>query len=172
VTVERMRDAAFPASIPTEWAGAVAGYYGGPNALNVWSEADWDRFRHRRKLPIWVGGLGGVPEGNAAVAALKALKVPHGAYTVLDLEGRVDKTYVEHFGDVLNDAGYRVWVYGEASTVFGNPPLNGWWVALWAGIGPFMVDHPDVRATQFRQGTDFDSSTVKPWTFDEGSWWR
>ena len=56
--------------------------------------------------------------------------------------------------------------------MFSNPPLNGWWVAFYAGIGPFMVDHPDVRATQYANGDLYDSSTVKPWTYDDGTWWR
>jgi hypothetical protein len=173
MTSERMRDAAFAINIGTDWTGAVAGYYGREgNAFNIWDRSDWARFPRNRKLPIWVGGLNGADEGAAAVAELKALKVPKGVYTAVDMEGRTDDTYVDHFGRVLNDAGYKVWVYGQASTVFGNPPLDGYWVAWYAGIGAFMIDHEDVRATQFREGQDFDSSTVKRWTYEEGTWWR
>jgi hypothetical protein len=171
--VERMRDAAFAASIPADWDGAVAGYYGAPgDAYNVWDRADWKRFPRHRKLPVWVADYNGRDDGAAAVAELQALKVPARAYTAVDMELRVDKTYLEHFGEVLGDAGYKVWVYGSSSSVFGNPHLDGWWVACYAGIGPFMFDHPDIRATQFRQGDAFDSSTVKEWTYDDGTWWR
>src|SRR5690349_18416077 len=117
---ERMRDAAFASNI-TDWARAVAGYYGGPNAFNVWSPGDWKQFASNRKLPIWVAGLDGSGEGDNAVDALRSLGVPPKVFTVVDMENRVDKTYVEHFGARLNAAGYKVWVYGSASTVFQMP---------------------------------------------------
>jgi hypothetical protein len=175
VTTEHMRDAAFAANIDDGWPGAVAGYYGGPGEYHQWSPLDWKRFRRNRKLPIWVAGQGdknGTVDGRQAVAALRALGVPPHCYTALDMELMVDKTYVEHFGEALWDAHYKVWVYGSASTIFSNPPLNGWWVASYAGIGPFMYDHPDVRATQYAKGDAYDSSSVKPWTYDDGTWWR
>lgn len=172
---ERMRDAAFAGNIDPGWNGAIGGYYGGPRAFNVWSGDDWARFRGHRKLPIWVGGFEGHDEGEEAVAALKQLGVPKGRFTALDLETRVDKTYVEHFGRVVGHAGYRVFVYGSAATVFDNPQLDGYWVADYAGKGPFMyAPEPGklVRATQYAEGQDFDSSTVKFWTYRFGAWWR
>jgi hypothetical protein len=168
---ERMRDSAFAANIDQSWSGAVGGYYGGPNAFNVWAPGDWKKFQSNRKLPIWVGGLDGAGEGNTAVQALQALGVPSGAYTVIDMESRVDKTYVEHFGQTLQAGGYKVFVYGSASSVFSNPWLNGYWVADYKGIGPFMYNHPHVRATQYATGADYDSSTVRDWTYQFGSWW-
>src|SRR5215469_15613148 len=107
---ERMRDAAYAANIGEPWNRAVAGYYGGPNAYNVWTPADWKRFASNRKLPIWVAGLDGAGEGHHAVDALRDLGVPKSVYTAVDMENRVDKTYVEHFGEVLNGAAYKVWV--------------------------------------------------------------
>lgn len=173
---EKMRDAAFAANIDSSpWSGAVAGYYGGPEAYHQWSVSDWERFRGLRKLPIWVGGLDGAGEAVKAVQALKALGVPKGVYTALDMETRHDETYVSGFGRVLNAAGYKVWVYGSAGTVFANPELQGYWVACYAGIGPFMYKGPKgqlVRATQYQAGTGFDSSTVKWYTYWRGSWWR
>ena len=168
---ERMRDSAFAANINPSWAGAVGGYYGGPDAFNVWAPGDWTRFHRNRKQPIWVGGTDGPGEGEQAIKALRDLGVPKRVYTVIDMEGRVDKLYVEHFGQALQAAGYKVWVYGQASTVFGNPRLNGYWVADWAGRGPFMYDHRHVRATQYAKGQDYDSSTVRDWTFNSGPWW-
>ena len=168
---ERMRDAAFATNIGQAWTGAVGGYYGGPNAFNVWSPGDWKRFSPNRKLPIWVAGPDGHGEGKSAVAALHALGVPRHVYTVVDLENRVDKTYVENFGETLQAAGYKIFVYGSASSVFSNPRLNGYWVADFAGKGPFMYDHPHVRATQYATGPNYDSSTVRNWTYDFGTWW-
>ena len=69
---ERMRDAAFAADIAEPWDMAVAGYYGGPDAYNVWSHGDWKRFPNNRKLPIWVAGLDGTGEGHEAVDAKAA----------------------------------------------------------------------------------------------------
>ena len=168
---ERMRDAAFAANIDTSWSGAVGGYYGGPDAYHVWTAGDWKRFGGNRKLPIWVGGLAGAVEAKDAVTVLHDLGVPTRVYTALDMEGRVDKTYVANFGQVLQEAGYKVWVYGQASTVFENPRLNGYWVADWAGQGPFMYNHPHVRATQYAEGANYDSSTVRDWTYNSGPWW-
>src|SRR5207302_11011110 len=122
---ERMRDSAFATNIDQAWTGAVAGYYGGPSAFNIWSPGDWKQFAGNRKLPIWVAGLDGAGEGKTAIHALRALGVPAGAYTAVDMENRVDKTYVDNFGHTVQAAGYTVWVYGSASSVFSNPRLNG-----------------------------------------------
>ena len=168
---ERMRDSAFAANINPSWHGAVGGYYGGPNAFNVWAHGEWKRFHRNRKLPIWVGGQDGPGEAMKAIEALRALGVPSHVYTALDMEDRVDDLYVNNFGHALQAAGYKVWVYGQASSVFGNPRLNGYWVADFADKGPFMYDHRHVRATQYATGPNYDSSTVRDWTFNSGPWW-
>ena len=161
-----MADAAYAAAIPPGFQVA-AGYYGGPNAYHVWPAADWGRFPGLR-LPIWVGGFEGTAEGSAAVAALHKLGVPAGCCTVLDMETRVDWTYVEAFGAELQAAGYKVWVYGSAAYVFKNPELNGYWVADYVGQ-PFMHPAVGVRATQYAAGLpgagggQFDASLVKAW---------
>jgi hypothetical protein len=169
---ELMRDAAYATSISQSWTGAVGGYYGGPDAFHVWTAADWRRFAANRKLPIWVAGTDGAREAAQAARALHRLGVPPGAYTVVDMETRVDGPYLAAFGPALRAAGYKVWVYGSASSVFANPALNGYWVADYAGIGAYMYDHVQVRATQYASGQDFDSSTVKQWTYYSGTWWK
>jgi len=168
---ERMRDSAFAANINPSWHGAVGGYYGGPNAFNVWAHGEWKRFHRNRKLPIWVGGQDGPGEASQAIKALHDLGVPKRVYTALDMEDRVDDLYVNNFGHALQAAGYKVWVYGQASSVFGNPRLNGYWVADYADKGAFMYDHRHVRATQYATGPNYDSSTVRDWTFNSGTWW-
>lgn len=176
--IERLRDAAYASNIPQDWPHAVAGYYGGPGEYHQWTASDWKRFAKHKKLPIWVAAEGdknGTEDGRAAVAALKALGVPKHVWTALDMETMVDRTYVEAFGKELHDAGYKVWVYGSASTVFGNPALDGYWVADYAGKGPFMYAPPakqEVRSTQYASGPDYDSSTVASFTFHERErWW-
>lgn len=171
---ERLRDAAFPADIPPNWPNGIGGYLPAPRAYNAWTPQDWARFTLNRKLPIWVAGLNGEDEAQAAINALRTMGVPAGVYTAVDMEIRVDKTYVTAYGNKMHDAGYKVWVYGSASTVFGNPALDGYWVADYAGIGPFMyVGKPgvEIRATQYQSGKLFDSSTVKDYTYDDGKWW-
>lgn len=170
---EKMRDGAFPGGM-NGYRRAVAGYYGGPEAYHVWAPGDWDAFRGVRKLPIWVAGNDGVGEAHSAIEELWALGVPKGVYTAVDFETRVDATYLNAFGRRLNAAGYKVWVYGSASTVFSNPQLQGYWVADYAGIGPFMYRYPGrlIRATQYTDGPAFDSSTVKAYTYYRGSWWK
>lgn len=170
-TYEHMADAAFAATIPPGFAIA-AGYYGGPLAYHVWPAADWQRFPGFR-LPIWVGGFDGADEGAQAVFALRALGVPAGCRTGLDMETRKDITYVEAFGAALQAAGYLVEVYGSASTVYGNPPLNGYWVAdygLTAGQMMTVLETPHVRAIQYASFPAYDASLVKAWT--EGEMWH
>jgi hypothetical protein len=155
------RDAAFPAYLQG-YPGVISGYYGGPDAYNVWSAAQWSQFAGNPKMPIWVGGFGGATEGEQAVLALQNLGVPQNVLTVLDMEGRVDKTYVDSFGSMLRQYGYKTLVYGSASTVFSNPQLNGYWVANYTGY-EFMYQHDGVRGTQYASGPDYDLDVWKDW---------
>jgi hypothetical protein len=173
LTTAKMADAAVAADIPGGFAIA-AGYYGGPNAYHVWAPGDWQRFPGFR-LPIWVGGMAGAAEGAEAVNALRALRVPEDSYTAIDLEGRRDRTYVDAFGGVLAAAGYRTWVYGSRDSVFGNPPLNGYWVAeygLTALEVMTLLGTPRVRAVQYAPNLPpgYDASLVREWT--EGGMWH
>jgi Domain of unknown function (DUF1906) len=166
----RMADAAYAVNIPPGFP-IVAGYYGGPEEFHQWSLSDWRLFPGW-KLPIWVGGLGGASEGASAVTALRKLGVPPGSITVLDMEARKDVTYVEAFGAELHNAGYKTWVYGSAAFVFGNPPLNGYWVADYtSNIATIdaLLQHPSVRAVQWAPDGPYDASLVKRWT--EGEMW-
>jgi hypothetical protein len=169
MTYVKAADAAFASNIPPGFQ-VVFGYYGGPNAFHVWSKADWDLFPGS-KVPIWVGGYDGKGEGVQAAQALRELGVPTGSYTVLDMETRKDDTYVNHFADALNAAGYRVWVYGSASTVFANPQRNGYFVADYVANPLPVLQQVGVRAVQYlpdvRPG--YDESLVKEWTV-AGMW--
>src|SRR5579862_7250187 len=164
-----MGDAAFADNLFGTDFDIAAGYLDAPNELNKWSKADWQS-APGMKLPIWVGGYGGKPEAEACLKQLKSLGVPQGKLVALDMEGRIDKTYVAAFGAIMQHRGYKVWVYGEASTVFNNPQLNGYWVADYAGIGPFMYSHKATRATQWTDGAKFDQSVVKEW--EQDNFWK
>lgn len=173
MTYARMADAAYASNIPPGFE-IVAGYYGGPEEFRQWPAADWERFPGW-KLPIWVGGLSGATEGRQAVTALQLLNVPPGSLTVLDMETRQDHTYVAAFGETLQQAGYKVWTYGSLSTVYGNPQLNGYWVADYTSDMRAIdaaLQTSGVRAVQYAadQPPGYDASLVKPWT--EGEMWK
>lgn len=176
LTLAKMADAAFAQDI-TPGFEIAAGYYGGPGAFHVWSPSDWARFPGYR-LPIWVpstGNKSGKVDGQEAVDALKRLRVPPGSFTVVDMEGMIDRTYVENFGAVLHEAAYRCWVYGSRSTLFANPSLNGYWVADYGvstAVGRLLLETPHVRAWQYEANIapGFDASLVKEWT--EGGMWH
>lgn len=178
-----MRDAAHAEGIPRPWSGAVAGYpdtrpYG--DAASPWTPANWAQFPRNRKLPIFVQSnpaqADPVVDAFAMLRALFALGLPagKGLRTALDLETAVDADYVNHYGAVMHWAGFRVWPYGSASTLFGNPPLDGYWVADWTGK-PFLYRHAAVRATQYTDNppaSRYDSSAVKRWVYaDLLHWW-
>ena len=170
-----MADAAFAANIPPGF-DIAAGYYGGPDAYHVWSGADWDLFPGY-KLPIWVSASmsadSGRDEATEAAAALRALSVPEGSFTVLDRETWPDAGFVAAFGAVLASHGYRTWVYASESALAINPPLNGYWVADYTS-DLAAIDHllamPHVRACQYATEPGFDRSLVRAWT--EGEMWH
>ena len=158
-----------PAELPKGYS-VIAGYIGGPTPY-VWTREDWARFGKVRKLPILVASIaaGGKPqpvgEAFGALRTLYDLGVPQGSPLVLDMEEAVNRSYVNTINRVMRWGGYRVWVYGSADTVFGNPPCSGYWVADYAGRGPFMFQHSYVRATQYANAPAYDSSVIKWWQY-------
>jgi len=169
-----MADAAYAANIPPGFQVA-AGYFPGRADYHPWAPADWGRFPGFR-LPITVPADpgDGPADGAAAVAYLRdVLHVPEGCFTVVDMEGRVDAEYLLNYGEAVQPF-YRVWVYGSASSVFGNPPLNGYWVADYTQAVTQkildLLEQPHVRAVQYATGPGYDSSLVKDWT--EGGMWH
>ena len=124
-------DAAYP--LPAGLAGTdtVLIYMGG-DTPHVWTPAEIAAQPERYRLPVWVRSYGGVSpqiDGNAAAAWLRSFNVPAGAAVVLDLEGLIDPTYVDGFGATLHAHGYKVLPYGEGSTLFSNPELDGYYLA-------------------------------------------
>ena len=155
-----MYDAAYPPAHPPAWPVA-AGYLGG-NTPHVWSLVEWQHQPARYRLPIWVrsnpDAVNDAADAAAAAKAAKALGVPHGATIALDFETTVNAPYVQTFDETLKAAGYRVMLYGSASSVRHNPePSGGYWVANWTGTA-----HMDAgaAATQWTNGTGYDSSLI------------
>jgi hypothetical protein len=155
-----MGDAAYANNLDGTNFDVVAGYLGGPNAYHTWAAQDWAGIPGP-KLPIWVAGYDGAGEGRAALVSLEGLGITSGIIA-LDLENRIDRTYVDNFGRIVQSK-FKVWVYGSANSVFQNPSLNGYWVADYAGIGPFMYNGQSVRATQYAAGPKYDFSLVREW---------
>jgi hypothetical protein len=160
-----------PAEMPAGY-DIAAGYIGG-DTPHVWTLTEWGRFSGHYKLPIYVASNDGRDADADAFEALRhlyALGVPLDTRIALDLETRIAPVYVSRFNAVMAFFGYRVWVYGSASTVFRNPVCRAYWVADYAGKGPFMYDHAGVMATQWTNGVHYDSSLVK--AFKPERFWK
>jgi hypothetical protein len=180
-----MRDAEFASNIDLSWADSdfnhiIGGYVRRPpgDPAHGWTPAEWGMFPKNKKLPIVVqsnpGNVAGAQtDAFEALQDLYALGVPTGVQVALDLETAVDPTYVQEFGKILKWAGFHVHPYGSTSSIFKNPPLQGYWVASPAANGqPFEYNHPDVVATQYALDVPpgYDASTVR-WALQLQKWW-
>lgn len=182
---ERMRDAATATNIDRTWANAdhgriIGGYLQRPpgDPFSGWTAEEWGLFPNNKKLPIMVqskpgSGADGFSDAWLTLEHLYNLRVPTGCHIALDLETAIDPQYVQDFGHVLNFFTYKVLVYGSTSTLFQNPPLQGYWVAAPDNNGqPYEFAHSEVVATQYALDVapGFDRSTVK-WETQLGKWW-
>lgn len=170
-----MADAAYAVNIPPGY-GIAAGYLDSPEAFHPWAPADWARFPGY-KLPVWVHepGSDGAAAGREVLAQVRGLGVPAGCIIALDMETRVDSTFVDRFAAELArpGAGFKTWVYGSQAFVGRNPPANGYWVADYTGdshVIDWLLSQPHVRAVQWASNAGYDSSLVKAWT--EGDMWK
>jgi hypothetical protein len=117
----------------------------------------------------------GHPETEAfeCLHALWDIGAPHETVVGLDMEVAVDVPYVSHFYRILSWAGFHVWVYGSASSVFKNPVCDGYDVADYTGE-PHIHPHPEVRATQYADskqlGTSYDARLIRPWQASHRMW--
>ena len=168
------RDAAYAQNIGSGWSDIVCGYLRSQNAYHPWTESDWDLFPDNYKLPIFVADHTPQFDADSCVSQLRGLGVPQESLVVIDMEARKDAYYVETFYGILRPAGYKLLVYGSASTVFGNQACNGYWVANYDGQPANY--YPGqwsslVRGKQYASdvmlGTQYDASTWKAWTVNE-----
>jgi hypothetical protein len=172
-----MADASNPTNPIPPNCKIVAGYIGG-RTPHIWTLHDWNKFPGMRRLPIWVyTGAGGYNDGFACLQALYSLGIPRGSRVVLDMEtlnGPGNRSAVLQFWAILRYFGYKVWVYGSASTVLTLPAANGYWIADWTFVRHMFVA-PNVRATQWTdKANGWDLSTVKGWVYrwPRSVWWR
>lgn len=158
------RDAAFARNIGSGYTGVVSGYVGGPNAYNVWETTDWMPFKLNSKVPLWVAGYNGTDEGKSLLSILGNLGIPNGCPMAVDMETRVDESYLKAFAAEVQPF-YRILVYGSAGSVFGNPQLNGYWVADYSNEAFKWLQTVGVRAVQYRPDVPpgFDESLWKEW---------
>lgn len=134
--------------------------YVGGDTPHPWTDQDIANQHVRYLLPVWVrSNMAGTPQGDAdlLIAWLKAHKAPAGISVVLDLEMQVNPGYVIEFGKTLHAAGFRVLVYGSKSTLFGNPVLDGYFVADYTGSPHVMTG---TKITQFEDGPSYDLDDV------------
>jgi hypothetical protein len=159
-------------------ATAVQGYIGERSPINTptphkWARADWAGFAGVRKYPMFVGspavGAHGDPwvEADECIEALFDVGARRGCVVGLDMETAVDSAYVLGFWHVLAWAGYPLWVYGSAATVFSNPACDGYDVADWTGV-PHLYPRKFVRATQYAGS----SQSGGPWDLRVIRWWQ
>jgi hypothetical protein len=134
--------------------------YVGGDTPHPWTDADIARQGVKYLLPTWVrSNMGGTPQadGQRMIAWLRAHKAPAGISTALDLETQVNPGYVIQYGAELHAAGFKVLVYGSKSTLFGNPKLDGYYVADYTGVPHVMAG---TVVTQFENTPAFDLDDV------------
>ena len=125
-------DAAYPPSPPP--ATDVVCFYGGGDTPHVWTAAEIAVQPARYRLPIFVRSNPAQANATADASAffnwLRSVGCPLGSCTVLDIETAIDVGYVSKFTAILRFIGYKVLLYGSASTLFANPRCDGYFVAL------------------------------------------
>jgi len=166
------------------WADTVQGYIGERVPIrtptpHIWTKAQWSDFTGKKKYPMFVG----TPAvGNAGDPVTEAFECMENLYQIgcspgfvvgLDMETAVSPSYVTSFYNVLHAFGYRVWVYGSASSVFKNPVCNGYDVADWTNT-PHYAAGSSVRATQYANaamsGIGADLRIIRPWQWRTHLW--
>lgn len=170
--------------VPPPWVDTVQGYVGERVPIrtptpHIWTRADWARFRGMKKYPVFVGtpaigpAVDPITEAFECLENLYQIGVPQGDVVGLDMETAVNARYCTEFYGVLHKFGYRVWVYGSVSTVFGNPPLDGYDPADWTGKQHYVVARK-VRATQYadaaQSGIGADLRVIRPFQWQFHLW--
>ena len=170
-----MWDASTPPAVPPAGFDAAAGYIGG-DTPHVWTLAEWQRLDRLPKLPIWVQSGPeadhAIAEAGAAMRQLYRIGAHPGCTVALDLETSdtpASHGYINAFHSVMTFFGYYVWVYGSRSTVLGNPPCDGYWVADYTGSPHFPAGNA-VRACQYVAGPELDRSVVRYWQWRRRLW--
>ena len=170
IIYEEMIDMAYPSSVGDipHSVSAVMGYIGGA-ATNIWTEADWRRFDHYPKLPIFVATEknSGTYDGWAAVMTMYRLGIPRDTALVIDTELRQSNAddYYTDFYNICRWSGAICWKYGSSNWIYDLPAMDGIGIA-----DPTMVRHclagREYRFTQWYWGgkasptTNYDLSEI------------
>jgi hypothetical protein len=144
-----VQDAAYPQGAALQSGVIVSAGYIGGDALNVWDAADWAYWGTTYRVPIWVrsdpASVDPTADGEACLAALQALGAP---------------------------APYLVLPYGSSSTLFSNPAIDGYWVALYDGV-PELTGAAGEVAKQYLSAATYDLSvidqSVPTWNIQAGT---
>jgi hypothetical protein len=152
-------DSAYPPSNPPP-DQVVFGYLGG-DTPHVWTPAEWAAQKARYRVGIWtrsnpVGAAQGKSEGEAAVAAWRALGAPAGTLLVLDYETAINSAYLTAFDDAAVAGGCKVAVYGSTSTVYRNPKPSGGYFPADITNTPHLVPGTLITQYEFESGWDDD----------------
>jgi hypothetical protein len=173
----RGADAAYPGAALPAGTRILAGYVGipgrgnaSPDTPNIWSAGEWNHYAEAdptlRLLPIYVHNYAdGQPEADAANAVAAAaglgfspgLKGEAERLIIIDVETLIDYPYFLRMGEAIQRAGFRVGIYGSASTVRSNPRFSGYWIAGW-GTRPPTALNSDVLGWQWKPGPPWDLS--------------
>lgn len=139
----------------------VCGFYLGGRTPHAWSAQQVDVQPERWRAPFWLADPNRPADSQGAdiAAALEALHAPPGSIYFLDMETLIAPTLVNDIAGVTHAAGYRCGVYGSESTVFGNPPRAGYFVARYDGIAA-LYEHPHALAKQYSDHGDFQGVTL------------
>lgn len=163
-------DAAYPgAALPTG-TRILAAYIGipgrgnaSPDTPHIWAPAEWNHYvelhPELRLLPMYVHNYAdGQPEVDAANAVASAIELGWSPglrgeadrIIVIDVETLVDYEYFLAMGEAIQRGGFRPVIYGSASTVRGNPPFGGYFMAEWSGTHAPTALSPGVLGLQWR----------------------
>jgi hypothetical protein len=171
--VFRFFDAAVPPmSVPPGCIG-VAGYIGG-DAEHVWTLEEWQRFHLLRVLPIWVADVAASPQGQAAQAAQAARGLGWRAHArqrraiVLDMETSTNGMFVRDFANDLHGEGFDCFPYGSDSSIYADPEMDGYWVALWNDVPNLGL--PNEVAHQYEANVAFGGAVIDLNTGDDVCW--
>ena len=124
----KIMDAAVPPATAPAGIEGVMGYIGGPRATRTWTVAEWLRFQHLRKFPLYVPDLSVSPLNQAADAVARAKSLGWAAFMpeperrviVFDTEALVNRSWYAAAAAHVVSEGFIPADYGSLSVVLGN----------------------------------------------------
>jgi len=140
---------------------AVLIYIAGGNAAHGWTDAEISEQTARYRVPCFVRSVApfdAQADAELVLGWLSAHGAPKGIAIMWDLEGAQQPAYITAVGDVMHENGYLVLPYGERSTLFVNPALDGFWDADPSGSAHISAG---CVATQWLWADGYDLSWIE-----------